>query len=70
MKFKELVDNPSIENKIKFKKECIKRIEKEIEVNGDSWGVKNRQVDILKEDIRELENENKRTFKEQNKQQL
>ena len=57
MKFKEIIDNPTIENKIKFKKECINRIEEDIKLNGDGWGIKNRQIDMIKEDIKRLENE-------------
>ena len=56
-KFKEIIDNPTIENKIKFKKECINRIEEDIKLNGDGWGIKNRQIDMIKEDIKRLENE-------------
>lgn len=34
MKFIDIIENPSIENKILFKKECIKRIEENIKNNG------------------------------------
>ena len=61
MKFKEIIDNPSIENQIKFKKECIKRIQEDIKVNGDNgFGHKKIQIENIERDIRQLENENKR----------
>lgn len=60
MKFKELIDDPSIENRIKFKKECIKRVEEDIKLNGDGWGIKHRQIEMINEEIKRLENDNKR----------
>ena len=57
MKFKEIIDNPTIENKIKFKQECIKRIEKDIKNKGDAWGIKQRQIQMINEDIKRLKNE-------------
>ena len=63
MKFINIIENPSIENKILFKKECIKRIEENIKNNGDNWGTKKRQIDIMLEDIETLKNDNKRNIK-------
>lgn len=63
MKFEEIIKNPSKENIINFKKECIKRIEENIKNNGDNWGTKKRQIDIMLEDIETLKNDNKRNIK-------
>ncbi len=61
MKFKELIKDPSIANQIKFKEECIKRIQEDIKANGDNgFGYKKRQIENIEEDIRKLKNENKR----------
>lgn len=61
MKFKEIVDNPSIENQIKFKKECIRRIQEDIKANGDNgFGYKKIQIENIEEDIKKLKNANKR----------
>ena len=57
MKFKEIIDNPTIENKIKFKQECIKRIEEDIKNKGDAWGIKKRQIQMINEDMKRLKNE-------------
>lgn len=63
MKFEEIIKNPSKENIINFKKECIKRIEENIKNNGDNWGTKKRQIDTMLEDIETLKNDNKRNIK-------
>ena len=61
MKFKEIIDNPSNENQIKFKKDCIKRIQKDIKDNGDNgFGYKKMQIEHIEEDIEKLKNENER----------
>ena len=58
MKFKELIDNPTIENKIKFKKYQIEQMKEDIDKNGDNgFGFKKRQLENMNEDLRELENE-------------
>lgn len=58
MKFKELIDNPSLENKIKFKKYQINLLKKDIENNGDNgFGYKKIQLENMNEDLRKLENE-------------
>ena len=63
MKFEEIIKNPSKENIINFNKQCIKRIEENIKNNGDNWGTKKRQIDIMLEDIETLKNDNKRNIK-------
>lgn len=61
MKFKEIVDNPSTENQIKFKEDCIKRIKEDIKSNGDNgFGYKKLLIENIEKDIRKLKNENKR----------
>ena len=61
MKFKEIIDNPSNENQIKFKKDCIKRIQKDIKDNGDNgFGYKKMQIEHIEDDIEKLKNENER----------
>ena len=61
MKFKEIIDNPSNENQIKFKRDCIKRIQKDIKDNGDNgFGYKKMQIEHIEEDIEKLKNENER----------
>lgn len=67
MKFIDIIENPSIENKILFKKECIKRIYSDIEQNGDCWGIKKRQINMILEDIETIKNGNKRNIKTKNK---
>lgn len=64
MKFKELIDNPSLENKIKFKKYQINLLKKDIENNGDNgFGYKKIQLENMNEDLRKLENEFTRVIK-------
>ena len=59
--------NLSIENQIKFKEECIKRIQEDIKVNGDNgFGYKKMQIEHIEEDIRKLKNENKRIINKKN----
>ncbi len=61
MKFKEIIDNSTTENQIKFKEECIKRIQKDIKETGDNgFGYKKIQIENIEEDIKKLKNENKR----------
>lgn len=67
MKFEEIIKNPSNENIINFKKECIKRIYSDIEQNGDCWGIKKRQINMILEDIETIKNGNKRNIKTKNK---
>ncbi len=67
MKFKKIIDNPSIENQIRFKKECFYRIKKDMEINGDNgFGYKKIQLENMQEDIKKLENENKRIINKKN----
>lgn len=64
MKFKELIDNPTIKNKIKFKKYQIKQIKEDINKNGDNgFGLKTRQLENMKVDLKKLENEFTRNIK-------
>lgn len=61
MKFIDLINNPTLENKIKFKKQQIKWLEENIKINGDNgFGYKKIQLENLKGDLIKLENENKR----------
>lgn len=64
MKFEELIDNPTIKNKIKFKKYQIKQIKEDINKNGDNgFGSKTRQLENMKVDLKKLENEFTRNIK-------
>lgn len=61
MKFIDLINNPTLENKIRFKKQQIKWIEENIKTNGDNgFGYKKIQLENLKGDLIKLKNENKR----------
>ena len=61
MNFKEIIDNPTIENQIRFKEECIKRIKEDIKLNGDNgFGYKKILIENIEKDIKKLKNENKR----------
>ena len=61
MKFIDLINNPTLENKIKFKKQQIHWIEDDIKKNGDNgFGYKKMQLEHLKEDLINMENEIKR----------
>ncbi len=61
MKFIDLINNPTLENKIKFKKQQIKWLEENIKINGDNgFGYKKIQLENLKGDLIKLKNENKR----------
>lgn len=67
MKFEEIIKNPSKDTIIKFKNECIKRIEDDIKRTGDCWGIKERQINMILEDIERIKNGNKGNIKKQNK---
>lgn len=67
MKFEEIIKNPSKDTIIKFKNECIKRIEDDIKQTGDCWGIKKRQINMILEDIERIKNGNKGNIKKQNK---
>lgn len=61
MKFIDLINNPSLENKIKFKKQQINWLEEDIKQNGDNgFGYKKIQLENMLEDLIKLENEIKR----------
>ena len=61
MKFIDLVNNPSLENKIKFKKQQINWLKEDIKQNGDNgFGYKKIQLENMLEDLIKLENEIKR----------
>lgn len=61
MKFIDLINNPSLENKIKFKKQQINWLEEDIKQNGDNgFGYKKTQLENMLEDLIKLENEIKR----------
>lgn len=52
LKFKDLINNQSLKNKIKFQKQKIKILEDDIKENGDNgFGYKSRQLENLKEDL-------------------
>lgn len=61
LKFIDLINNPSLENKIKFKKQQINWLEEDIKQNGDNgFGYKKIQLENMLEDLIKLENEIKR----------
>ena len=58
MKFIDLINNPSLENKIKFKKQQIKWLKEDIKNNGDNgFGYKKMQIENMEEDLIKLQNE-------------
>lgn len=60
MMFKELVENPSLENKIRFQKQIIQEQIHDIEKNGDNgFGFKKKKLENMKNDLVKLENEYK-----------
>ena len=53
LKFKDLINNQSLKNKIKFQNQKIKILEDDIKENGDNgFGYKSRQLENLKEDLK------------------
>ena len=58
LKFIDLINNPSLENKIKFKKQQIKWLKEDIKNNGDNgFGYKKMQIENMEEDLIKLQNE-------------
>lgn len=58
LKFIDLVNNPSLENKIKFKSQQINWLQEDIKRNGDNgFGYKKMQLENMEEDLIKLENE-------------
>ena len=61
MKFIDLINNPSLENKIKFKSQQINWLKEDIKQNGyNGFGYKKIQLEEMLEDLIKLENEIKR----------
>ena len=58
LEFIDLINNPSLENKIKFKKQQIKWLKEDIKNNGDNgFGYKKMQIENMEEDLIKLQNE-------------
>lgn len=64
LKFKDLINNQSLKNKIKFQKQKIKILEDDIKENGDNgFGYKSRQLENLKLDLKVIIDEYKASNK-------
>lgn len=64
MKFKDLINNQTLENKIKFQRQKIKILEDDIKENGDNgFGYKSRQLENLKLDLKVIIDEYKASNK-------
>ena len=64
MKFKDLVDNMTLENKIKFQRQMIEIQKKDLAENGDDgFGRKERRLKNMYEDLKRLEDEYKKSHK-------
>ena len=64
LKFKDLINNQTLENKIKFQKQKIKILEDDIKENGDNgFGYKSRQLENLKLDLKVIIDEYKASNK-------
>lgn len=64
LKFKDLINNQTLENKIKFQRQKIKILEDDIKENGDNgFGYKSRQLENLKLDLKVIIDEYKASNK-------
>lgn len=64
MKFKDLINKQTLENKIKFQRQKIKILEDDIKENGDNgFGYKSRQLENLKLDLKVIIDEYKASNK-------
>lgn len=61
MKFIELANNNTLENKIEFQKQMISILEEDIQKNGDNgFGLKKKQLENMKSDLQKLQDGHKR----------
>lgn len=64
LKFKDLINKQTLENKIKFQRQKIKILEDDIKENGDNgFGYKSRQLENLKLDLKVIIDEYKASNK-------